>query len=161
MKSVATFLAAMATALVLVAPAAWAEPAATMSPSEVEERLTCQCGCGLTVHTCNHLNCGFAVPVREDIAESLAAGQTGEEIIARYVDEYGEKILSSPTTEGFNLLAWIGPYIAIAIGGLLMLWTLRRWIARGPEAEEEAAAVPERAAADRSRLERELEDLDR
>ena len=24
---------------------------------QVESSLTCQCGCGLTVHSCNHLSC--------------------------------------------------------------------------------------------------------
>ena len=69
---------------------------AEMAASDVEEALTCQCGCGLTVHSCNHLECSFAVPTRKDIAESLARGETGEQIIDRYKLKYGEKVLSSP-----------------------------------------------------------------
>jgi cytochrome c-type biogenesis protein CcmH len=127
---------------------------------EVEERLACQCGCGLTVHTCNHLQCSFAVPVREDIAKSLAAGQSEDEIIARYVAEYGEKVLSAPTREGFNLLAWWGPYAALAIGAA-GLWLAIRRLNRGRKDEIESAPpladIPQAA---RDEINRELERLE-
>jgi len=127
----------------------------------VEERLTCQCGCGLTVHTCNHLQCSFAIPVKNDIAASLAAGQSAEEILARYVEEYGEKILSAPKPEGFNLVAWIGPYVAVVLGGIAIFLAARRWrrIATG----ESVAAAPRAiipSEADRARLERALKEMD-
>jgi len=93
---------------------------------EIEEALTCQCGCGLTVATCNHLECSFAIPVRKDIAESLKKGETGEQILERYKIEYGEKVLSSPVPEGFNLMAWIGPYLGIFIAGVAMFAFFRR-----------------------------------
>jgi len=126
----------------------------------VEERLTCQCGCGLTVHACNHLQCGFAVPVKEDIAKSLAAGQTGDEIIARYVEKYGEKVLSSPVPKGFNLVAWYGPYVAVALGAMAVLVALRRLLARGGPVP--GAAPPASLSDDaRRRLEKELEELER
>ena len=115
------FLAAAAFVLLC-----WGVGTASAGQREVEERLACQCGCGLTVHTCNHLQCSFAVPVREDISKSLAAGQSDEEIIARYVAEYGEKVLSSPTLEGFNLLAWWGPYIALLLGAAVLVLVIRR-----------------------------------
>src|SRR5262244_4131141 len=73
---------------------------------EVEEALTCQCGCGLTVHSCNHLQCGFAVPTKQTILDLVSQGKTKEEIAASFTARYGEKILSAPTTSGFNLAAW-------------------------------------------------------
>src|SRR5262245_44414233 len=80
---------------------------------EVEEALTCQCGCGLTVHSCNHLQCGFAVPAKKTIAELIGQGQGKEAITASFVSRYGEKVLSAPTTTGFNLAAWITPFAAL------------------------------------------------
>ena len=126
----------------------------------VEERLTCQCGCGLTVHTCNHLQCGFAIPVRKDIADSLAKGQTGDEIVHRYIAEYGEKILSSPTWTGFNLLAWYGPYVAIFVSGVIIIFVMLRW-RRTTDAEPSLDAPPTPMSEEqRRRLDRELERLD-
>jgi len=130
------------------------------SQRAVEERLACQCGCGLTVHTCNHLQCSFGEPVKKDIATSLAAGQTGEQILARYVAQYGEKILSSPTSHGFNLLAWYGPYVAIAFSAVLVVLMLRRWHAASVAAPGEIADRSTFSDAQRERLKRELERLD-
>ena len=129
----------------------------------IEERLTCQCGCGLTVHTCNHLQCSFGVPVKKDVAASLAAGQTGEQILARYVSQYGEKILSSPTHRGFNLLAWYGPYVAILVSGVALIVMLRRWRrtneAPQPGRASRRADDPDAPLSEsqRARLERELD----
>ena len=83
---------------------------------EVEEALTCQCGCGLTVHSCNHLQCGFAVPAKQTIVEQVSQGAGKEEVVATFVARYGEKVLSAPTTSGFNLAAWLTPFLAV-LGG--------------------------------------------
>jgi cytochrome c-type biogenesis protein CcmH/NrfF len=136
------------------------------SAKAVEERLTCQCGCGLTVHTCNHLQCSFGVPVKKDVAESLAAGQSGEAILARYVAQYGEKILSSPTHRGFNLLAWYGPYAAVLLSALLLVFMLRRWRRGSAGTDGDAQSDPLRpdvalSEAQRNRLQRELDRLSR
>jgi cytochrome c-type biogenesis protein CcmH len=137
---------------------------APLGQREIEEMLTCQCGCGLTVATCNHLECSFAVPVRKDVAESLARGETGAQIIERYKKEYGEKVLSSPIPEGFNLLAWIGPYLAIVIAGVAMFTFFRTRPPSGPPSDPPASGstTPEPARDERlNRLREEVEDLER
>lgn len=129
---------------------------------EIEEGLTCQCGCGLTVAACNHLECSFAVPVRKDIAESLKKGETGEQILDRYKSEYGEKVLSSPVPEGFNMLAWIGPYLGIFLAGSLMFTFFRRRAIRVVDGPKMEPPVPYQATDERlARLQNEVEDLQR
>ena len=44
-------------------------------------------------------------------------GSAGDRV---FRSKYGEKILSAPTTQGFNLLAWIMPFAAILAGGALV-----------------------------------------
>ena len=122
--------------------------------------MACQCGCGLTVHSCNHLQCAFAVPVREDIAKSLAAGQAEDDIIARYVAEYGEKVLSSPTHVGFNLLAWWGPYVALLLGATALVLAIRRLRGKPVTATGATVAGEKPSAELRARLESELEEVD-
>jgi cytochrome c-type biogenesis protein CcmH/NrfF len=104
---------------------------------ELEESLTCQCGCGLTVHSCNHLQCPSALPLREEIREQMKLGLGKDAILAHFADKYGEKILSSPTTSGFNLAAWIMPFFAVSLGAVFVVFTLLRW--RRPKG---AAPVP-------------------
>jgi cytochrome c-type biogenesis protein CcmH/NrfF len=154
-----------ATVLAVFSVSCAPEPPTTQKA--VEERLTCQCGCGLTVHTCNHLQCSFAIPVREDIAASLAKNESGSAIVARYAAEYGEKVLSSPIREGFNLFAWYGPYIALLVSAIVVIGVIRRWTperiaaAAGETSGDDAPpAGGSISAADRDRLRDELEDYD-
>ena len=106
----------------------------TATNAEVSEGLTCQCGCGLTVANCNMPTCGFAVPMRRDIDRMIAEGKTRAQIISFYRAQYGEKVLSAPTTEGFNILAWTMPFIALALGGGLMVVAVGRWHSSAPVA---------------------------
>jgi cytochrome c-type biogenesis protein CcmH len=150
-------VAAVALALVL-ATAAYAAPTGHATQQEVEEALTCQCGCGLTVHACNHLQCGSGEPMKKEIADRLAEGQGADEILASFRARYGEKVLSAPTFRGFNWLAWITPFAVVLAGGLAMTLVIRRWV-RAPHA---AAPVPAATSDEmRSRLARALTDFDR
>ena len=110
----------------LMAPVRSARAAAP-SGQEIAEGLTCQCGCGLTVANCNHPNCSFSVPMRERIDTMLAHGKGRAEIISYFRKQYGEKILSAPTTQGFNLLAWTMPFVALLVGGGLVVLMMGRW----------------------------------
>jgi cytochrome c-type biogenesis protein CcmH len=116
--------------------------AETPTNAQVSEGLTCQCGCGLTVANCNMPTCSFSVPVRRDIDRMIASGMTRAQIIAFYRRKYGEKVLSAPTTEGFNLLAWTMPFIALALGGGLMVIAVGRWHSKPPSAPSEASGQP-------------------
>lgn len=135
-----------------------AAPAAAATQQEVEESLTCQCGCGLTVHSCNHLQCPSGEPMKKDIAERLARGEDKETILAAFRTRYGEKVLSSPTFGGFNWLAWVTPFAALAAGAVGMTLVIRRWV-RAPA--RLPAARPAVSDELRRRLARELEDMDR
>jgi cytochrome c-type biogenesis protein CcmH/NrfF len=106
--------------------------AAAPSGQEIAEGLTCQCGCGLTVANCNHPNCSFSVPMRERIDTMLAHGKDRAEIISYFRKQYGEKILSAPTTQGFNLLAWTMPFVALLAGGGLVVLMMGRWRGGAP-----------------------------
>jgi len=133
---------------------------AKTSVQEVGEGLTCQCGCGLTVANCNHPSCAFAVPIRDDIADMIKRGMSRLQIIQSFRQKYGEKVLSAPTTEGFNLLAWVMPYVAVGVGMLLIMVAATRWHkpAGGSDTPPRSAA-PDGADFDaglRQRLERDL-----
>jgi cytochrome c-type biogenesis protein CcmH/NrfF len=143
-----------AAALALTALLAGATAAVGASQQEIEEALTCQCGCGLTVHACNHLECPSGKPMKQEIAERLARGEDEATILAAFRARYGEKVLSSPTFNGFNRFAWITPFAAVlAAAGFLLVLLARR--SRRTTAAP-AAVVPVANAELRGRLEREL-----
>ena len=134
--------------------------AETTTSAEVSEGLTCQCGCGLTVANCNMPTCGFSVPMRRDIDRMIGEGKTRAQIISFYRAQYGEKVLSAPTTEGFNILAWTMPFIALAVGGGLMVVAVGRWHSSAPPApaDSKAGAQPSFDPELRRKLEKEIEE---
>ncbi|MGO9059475.1 MAG: cytochrome c-type biogenesis protein CcmH [Candidatus Binataceae bacterium] len=150
---------ALLLALILAGGASVVAAPAKTSVQEVGEGLTCQCGCGLTVANCNHPSCGFAVPTRGEIAGMINRGMSRLQILQSFRHKYGEKVLSAPTTEGFNLLAWVTPYVAVAGGMLLIVIAAARW--RRPGDASGAGAHPAPATVEfdanlRHQLERDL-----
>lgn len=150
--------------LVLAAgvPLARVDADAPPSQSEIEEALTCQCGCGLTVHSCNHLQCPSGEPIKDEIRSRIAAGETRDTILAAFASKYGEKVLSSPTMQGFNWLAWITPFAALLLAGTVLVVVVRSRLHRTVLAAPGGGTL---AGTDdpaiRARLDRELADLDR
>jgi cytochrome c-type biogenesis protein CcmH len=118
---------------------------------EVEQGLMCHCGCtDLTVRVCN---CGVAAGIKDDIRERLNAGQSKAEVIAAYVARYGAQIRSAPSRQGFDLLAWWMPFIAVFTAGAFLVVLVRRW-ARHPLPAPAAAAAEGPAAPRDATLER-------
>lgn len=135
-------LAAAFLTLVLAVIGARQLLAATRPNAEqVAQGLTCQCGCGLTVANCNMPTCSFSVPTRTHIQELIDQGKSQVEIIGFYRRKFGEKVLSAPTTEGFNLFAWITPFGALLIGVGLIIFTAHRW-RRVPDSSPPEPAPP-------------------
>jgi cytochrome c-type biogenesis protein CcmH len=129
--------------------------------AEVSQSLTCQCGCGLTVANCNMPTCSFSVPLRAEIDRMIGRGMSRAQIVAFYRGKYGEKVLSAPTAEGFNILAWTMPFIALFVGGGLIVFAFGRWRSAPPLVP--ASSGPSGAAVSfdpelKRRLEKELEE---
>ena len=119
--------------LTLYGGASNARAAEPLSPLDrVTEQLICDCGCSnLTVRNCT---CGRADQVRADVTSRLQNGEKPDQILAAYVEEYGEQILAAPTRKGFNLVGWTLPFAAVLVGTALLVLVLRRW-ARVPHEE--------------------------
>jgi len=118
----------------------------------------CQCGCGLTLANCTHLSCGPRDAALAEIARLEGQGRSRAEIRAAFIARYGEGVLAAPLRRGFNLLAYWGPYWAIASGALVIVALAAAW-ARRPKTMP-AAAASELTAEQRERLERELQALE-
>jgi cytochrome c-type biogenesis protein CcmH/NrfF len=104
-------------------------------------------------------NCEGKASQRAKLQAMLAQGMTREQILAKFVKEFGPDILSQPPDNAFNRLAWALPYgLGLAgiglVGGMAVRWA-RRKDAAAPEAPA-AAARPELE----DRLDDELRELD-
>ena len=62
-------------------------------------------------------NSELATQMRAIIKQKLEEGESKEEIIAYFVNRYGETILGAPPTKGANWLIWVLPALALLFGG--------------------------------------------
>src|SRR5262245_23444867 len=93
----------------------------------------CPCGCRQLLggpYSCTMPGCPSANPMREELKQLIADGKTDKEIRTAYVEKYGATILSAPTTSGFDLTAWIMPFVALAAGLLVVAYIVRLWKSR-------------------------------
>ena len=83
---------------------------------------TCQ---GLSV---KDSEAGFSNSIKGKILELMKQGKSDEEIIAFFVERYGEWILRAPPLSGFNIVLWVLPGVAIVTGLLWMLYRSKNWV---------------------------------
>jgi cytochrome c-type biogenesis protein CcmH len=91
----------------------------------VANKLSCFCG------TCPHLSvsvctCSKADEIKAEINQKIAQGMTEQQIVAAFVAEYGQTVLSTPPKTGFNLAAWVIPFLAFMVGGIVLFTYLKR-----------------------------------
>jgi cytochrome c-type biogenesis protein CcmH len=99
---------------------------------------------------------GIAEQMREEVRTMVAAGKSRDEILDYFVAQYGERILATPRAEGFNLLVYILPWVAL-IAGAWILWVLIKKL-RAPIPEQPSVDSPDSRYA--SIIEKELKEFD-
>ena len=115
---------------VRLAPKPGASP--SMTPAErdaLEHRIRCQCGCTLDVFTCRttDFSCQVSPAMHRDVMSLVQGGYTADEILSAFVNVYGDQALMAPPREGFNVVGYVLPSIAIGIVGVLLAVMMRRW----------------------------------
>jgi cytochrome c-type biogenesis protein CcmH len=64
--------------------------------------------------------------IRRQVCEFLAAGKSKQAILDYYVSKYGERILASPRPRGFNLLAYVLPWVFLLAGMTIVVIYLKK-----------------------------------
>ena len=90
----------------------------------IESNMKCLCDCPHLVADCGD-ECGPAPQIRADIQQLLANGMTEEQVFAKYEKEYGQRIHGAPKPEGFNLVAWVLPFVVFSLGGIVIVVFLK------------------------------------
>lgn len=135
----------MAARPVTLPPKPNARPLLTASERDaLEHKIKCQCGCTLDVYTCRttDFSCQVSPAMHRDVVALVEGGYSAQEIIDAFTNAYGEQVLMAPKAEGFNLLGWTLPFIALAGAVVGVAALIRRWGARAATAPATAAAVP-------------------
>jgi len=110
---------------------------------ELEHHIHCQCGCNLDVYTCRttDFSCQVSPAMHRDVMALVAGGYSAPEIIAAFTAVYGDRVLMAPPSSGFDLAAWITPFVALAAGIALVLLVLRRLRVPSPAPASAPSAV--------------------
>lgn len=61
---------------------------------DISQELICQCGCTEVLNVCD---CSIADEMNVLIEQKLAQGQSKEQILQSFVDQYGKQVLATPT----------------------------------------------------------------
>jgi cytochrome c-type biogenesis protein CcmF len=127
--------------------------------------LRCMCGtCARDLlSTCT---CDTAEEAREALRKKIAEGETNDQIILEYAQQYGSDSLAVPPNKGAMRAIYAVPLVAIAAGGAGVVALIRKWqrASRGgaqpaPKRSSKAAGAPGGDDYD-ARLDEELRDLD-
>jgi len=122
--------------------AAGLTPAQTARAEELGKRVKCMCGgCDDAAGMCTHSGGNFAGPCDtakaelKEISDRVGKGESDDQILQAFVQEYGPTVLIEPPKRGFDLLAWVMP-VALPIFAVLLVWgVVTRW-------RERAAMAP-------------------
>ena len=90
-------------------------------------RLMCTCGCAQLLGECDHAGCPARGQENAELKAAIAAGGSNKQILASFAGKYGATVLAAPTTQGFDLVAWIAPFAVFAAALLGTILLVRRW----------------------------------
>ncbi len=114
---------------------------------DLGHRMMCTCGCGQVLLECNHVGCQS--PPRR-CATSFwpridKGGSNNDDLILQgFVQEYGPTVIAAPTATGFNRVAWIMPFLVLALGIAFAVHIVRSWKNRPEPALADGITIPAR-----------------
>jgi len=104
--------------------------------NDLGHKLMCKCGCNQILLECNHVGCSYSTQMRDELMGALTRGNSGpgsstpdsdELVLQSFVQKYGATVLAAPPTAGFNVVAWIVPFVALVLGITLVAVIARKW----------------------------------
>lgn len=89
--------------------------------------LICTCGCNQVLLECNHVGCPVSDAMRNELSAAMKKDAANDAVLATFVAKYGPTVLAAPTTKGFDRVAWIMPFVALAIGLIGAAMVAKAW----------------------------------
>jgi cytochrome c-type biogenesis protein CcmH len=122
---------------------------------DLNHRLMCTCSCAQMLGECNHVGCPSSGQELAELGGYIAKGMSDKEIFAAFTAKYGATVLAAPTTQGFDLVAWIAPFAVFGAALLGTILLIRRWAGiAGVKAQAAALNPPVADPADLERIEK-------
>jgi cytochrome c-type biogenesis protein CcmH len=111
---------------------------------DLGHRMMCTCGCGQILLECNHVGCQSSEKMRNELLAALDKGDNNNDdlILQGFVQEYGPTVIAAPTATGFNRVAWIMPFVVLALGIAFAVYIVRSWKNRPEPALADGIVIP-------------------
>ena len=97
-------------------------------------KLICTCGCGEMLLKCDHVGCRNSTAMIRQLRAQVATNKSDDEVLNFFRKEWGVTVVSEPRRHGFELLVWVMPFAALALGGVLVILIVRKWQRRAAPA---------------------------
>jgi cytochrome c-type biogenesis protein CcmH/NrfF len=125
--------------------------------NRVAAKMKCNCGCNQNMACVMPPGCPVCKMNKTKIFGMQKTGMSDDQILAQYVAESGKDIIVIPPGVG----GFAGPYIALGLGLIVVLWTIRRYMRKPDMAVAGAGGVaPDVDAELLARIEKDTADLD-
>jgi cytochrome c-type biogenesis protein CcmH len=95
--------------------------------NELGHRMMCVCGCSQILLECNHVGCKYSDRMRDELMAALDRGDSDDLTLQAFVQKYGTTVIAAPTNKGFNRIAWVMPFVALALGLTTVVFIVRAW----------------------------------
>jgi cytochrome c-type biogenesis protein CcmH len=110
---------------------------------DLGHRMMCTCGCGQILLECNHVGCQSSDKMRDQLMAALDKGDNDDLILQGFVQQYGPTVIAAPTATGFNKVAWIMPFVVLALGIAFAVHIVRSWKNRPTPALADGIVIPQ------------------
>jgi cytochrome c-type biogenesis protein CcmH/NrfF len=120
---------------------------------DLGHRMMCTCGCGQILLECNHVGCQSSDKMRDQLMAALtrgggdggggSSGESDDLILQDFVQQYGPTVIAAPTATGFNKVAWIMPFVVLALGMAFAVHIVRSWKNRPTPALADGIVIPQ------------------
>jgi cytochrome c-type biogenesis protein CcmH/NrfF len=118
---------------------------------DLGHRMMCTCGCGQVLLECNHVGCQSSDKMRNQLLAALDKGDNDDLILQGFVQAYGPTVIAAPTATGFNRVAWIMPFVVLALGIAFAVHIVRSWKNRPEPALADGITIPQGSELDEFR----------
>ena len=92
--------------------------------NRIASKLHCNCGCNQSMACVMPPGCPVCKTNKAKMVNMQKSGMSDQQILNQYVAENGKDILIVPP----GIAGVLGPYVALTLGLLLVVWTIRRYM---------------------------------
>ncbi|HEB12849.1 MAG TPA: hypothetical protein ENI11_04130 [Actinobacteria bacterium] len=113
---------------------AFSLPALALEVNDVAGEFICNCGCNKLLSACE-MECGDRL--RGFIREQIDKGLGKDQIVQFMKVNFSEALLAAPEKKGFNLTAWLTPFVVVIVGAVITRKVIGSWVSKQHEDDDE------------------------